>query len=346
MGALILPWIIFARPYSHNIPDWSGAGYADRLAMFAWKVNTWVFPFFGLLLVLGLVKGLASLGLLKRRLVAVRLRREYLLLLSIPLYLVLITLAKHPMFSSQYTAHAIPFAAIAGAYMILWLREHSRVLASVTLALLVGTNALHILPFALVDKLGVSPQSVEGFMVNPRAQFNSGTPLGHFIYDQLSLRSHLFEYAYFATHPYDHRLKALAEYLKANARPEQTILVPWHDADAIRFYTNMKVVYHFKPTFTIESIKALVYRPGITLDWIVPNAFYEPAQPFFRYDPSQYERVYIGSPKDYIYENEPNLDFFMWRTNSDAPDEFFILRRKALAAGAGRAVEGDGSAGL
>jgi hypothetical protein len=332
MVALILPWVVYAQPYGHNIPDWSGASHTDRIAMFAWKVNTWVFPFFGLLLIVGLVKALSAVRIIKRRLDTVRPRREYLLLLCIPLYLVLITFAKHPMFSSQYTAHAIPFAAVTGAYLILWVREHSRVIASVTLALLVATNALHILPFVLIDKLGVNPRSVEGFVVNPRAQFNSGTPLAHFIYDQLGLRSQIFEYAYFATHPYDHRLKALTDYLKGHATPDQTILVPWHDADAIRFYTNMKVVYHFKPSFTVQSVKALVYQPGIKLDWIVPNAFYEPDQPFFKYDREEYERVYIGSPKDYIYENEPNLDFFMWRTNSNAPKEFFILKRKELTS--------------
>ncbi len=329
--ALILPWLIYARPLSHNITDWSGASYAVRLAMFFWKINTWIFPFIGLLTVLGGCALLRRLGVLNRGERRVRLRREAFLLLGIPLYLVVVILARHPMFSTQYTAHAIPFAVLIGAYLLLLIREHNRWVAAATLALLLSTNLLQTLPFAAIEKSGIRPALLDGLIVNPRAQFNSGTPLAHYLYDQLSLRSYLFEYLYFINHPYQHRLKALVEYLKKHADPSQVILVPWHDADAVRFYTDMKVVYHFKPTFTVEPIKALVYQPNLTLDWIVPNAYYEPDQPFFKYSLDEYERVYIECPKDYIYENEPNLDFFMWRTNPDAPQRFFILKRKAGA---------------
>jgi hypothetical protein len=296
--------------------------------MFFWKVNTWIFPFIGLLTVLGLCALLSKLGVFTRSERRVRLRREAFLLLGIPLYLVVVILARQPMFSTQYTAHAIPFAMVVSAYLLLLIREHNRWVAAATLALLLSTNLLQVLPFAIIEKSGINPGRLEGLVINPRAQFNSGTPLAHFLYEQLSLRSHLFEYVHFINHPYQHRLKALVEYLQTHASSEQVILVPWHDADAVRFYTNMKVVYHFKPSFTIDSIKALVYQPNLTLDWIVPNAYYEPAQPFFKYNPDEYERVYIECPKDYIYENEPNLDFFMWRTNPDAPERFFILKRK------------------
>jgi hypothetical protein len=40
--------------------------------------------------------------------------------------------------------------------------------------------------------------------------------------------------------------------------------------------------------------------------------------------------VYVAAPKDYIFENEPNLDYFTWHNNTDAPPGFYILKRKDL----------------
>lgn len=332
-SVLALPWVFYAKPYEHNIPDWSGATYVMRLSMFAWKLNTWVFPWFGLALIAGLAWFVNRIrgngGFVSRG----ELRGEYLLLVSVPLYLVLVILARHPMFSSQYTALAIPFAVLVCAQILVWIRRSSKLIGAVALALLIGTNVLQASPFIIVDKLGLDSKRIEPLMINPQAQFNSPAPLDYYIHEELSLRSPIFEYVYFITHDYSHRLKGVVNYLRANVRPGDTVLAPWHDADAIRFYTGANVVYHFKPTFTVDWIKRLVYKPGTRIDWIVPNAFYEPKSPFFTYDPRDYERVYINCPKDYIYENEPNLDFFTWRTNTDAPSRFFILKRKESASG-------------
>lgn len=326
--ALVLPWLLYAKPFQHSIRDWSGSGYLLRLEVFTWKINTWVFPFFALVAILGAVILLVRLKVIKAPVRSLKLRREYFLLLSIPLYVLTIILAHHPMISSQYTAPTIPFAMIVAAYILLRIREHNRWLAAGTLALLLSTNLLQTLPFVAVDKLGIDPQRAEKVIVNPRAQFNLGTPLEHYLTEQLSIRSYLFEYLYFITHPYQHRLKAVIRLLQEEGSTDQVVLAPWHDADAIRFYTNMKVVYHFKPSFSIETVKTLVYQPNVRPDWIIPNAYYEPDQPFFKFDRDDYERVYIRCPKDYIYENEPNLDFFMWRTNRNAPEGFYLLKRK------------------
>jgi len=336
-SVLAVPWVLYAKPYDHDIPDWSGASYIARLSMFAWKLNTWVFPWFGLAVVGGVTLLVGRL-VRKRPNLAAGSRIDWLLLAGIPLYLVVVILARHPMFSSQYTALAIPFAMLVSAQAIAWMRQSSRLIASATLALLMTTNVLQAMPFAIVERLGINPRRLEPLMINPRAQFNRGTPLDHYIYEQLSIRSYLFEYLYYLSHEYRHRLQSIVSYVQRNARPDETILAPWHDADALRFYTGARVVYHFKPSFTVDRVKRLVYRPDTTIDWVVPNAFYEPDSPFFKYDPRDYERVYLEGPKDYIYENEPNLDFFMWRTNLDAPQSFFILRRKK-AGGEFRAVQ-------
>lgn len=327
-AALIAPWVAYAHPFRHNIYDWSGSGYALRLLIFFWKVNSWVFPFVSLTALLGLLALLARAGVLRRASDTLRLRRDYFLLLSFPLYVLVIIFAPHPMVSSQYTALGIPFGMIVAAYMVLRIREYGRSLGAATLALLLATNVLQAAPFILVEKSGIAPATAERLMVTPAAQFNSGAPLAHYLTEQLKLRSYLFEYAAFVGRPYEHRLKLIVDYLKRHGERGQTVLAPWHDADAIRFYTGMNVVYHFKPSLTRAEVRALVYRPGVEPDWIIPNAYYEPDQPFFKYSASDYERVYIDGPKEYIYENEPNLDFFIWRTDTEAPPRFFLLRRK------------------
>lgn len=323
--ALALPWILYAAPQQHYIYDWSGSGYWTRLGVLFWKTNTWVMPFPALLGIWGLAYWCSGR---RRSDLPLGRKADWILLLAWPVYVVTIILAPHPMISSQYTAPLIPFAVIAAAYVITRIHSHVARLGAVTLTLLLATNVLQALPYVLVQSSGLSPQAVEGVIVNPRAQFNAATPLAHYLTEQLSLRSPLFEYIYFVTHSYEHRLKAVIQFLNKNGNTRQVVLAPWHDADAIRFSTGMRVVYHFKPSFTIERVKALVYRPGVTPDWIIPNAYYEPEQPFFRFNREDYERIYIRAPKDYIYENEPNLDFFMWRTNTAAPDGFYIFKRR------------------
>lgn len=330
--ALVTPWVVYANPLGHNIYDWSRSGYWLRLLIFFWKINTWVFPFVSLLALLGVLSLLARLGVVGRASQTLRLRSGYVLLLAFPAYVLVIICAPHPMISSQYTAPGIPFAMIAAAYMVLRVREYGRALGAATLALLLSTNVLQAAPFILVEKAGVPTWLATRVMVNPTAQFNLGTPLAHYLTEQLKLRSHLFEYASFVGRPYQHRLKLVVEHLRRHGAAGQTVLAPWHDADAVRFYTGLRVVYHFKPSLTRPEVKSLVYRPGVVPDWIIPNAYYEPDQPFFKYRPEDYERVYLDGPKEYIYENEPNLDFFIWRTDEKAPPRFFLLRRK----GAGR----------
>jgi len=327
---MTVPWILYSNPLHHSIADWSGSTYSQRLLIFFWKVDTWVFPFVTLsALALALSAGARRGWLSARQLTP--LRREYLLLLWLPLYLVVIAAAPHPMMSSQYTSPLLPFAVIGGAFLILRIHACSRWFAAVTLALLLSTNLFQVLPFMIVEKLPVPTAITAKFIVNPRAQFNAGTPLAHYLTEQLAVRSPLFEYGYFVTHSYNHRLKAIIAYLKEQGSPSQTVLAPWHDADAVRFYTGMNVVYHFKPSFTIEQVKRLVYRNGVTPDWIIPNAYYEPDQPFFKYRIDDYDRILISTPKDYIYENEPNLDFFMWRDNRNAAQGVYVLKRKEQA---------------
>jgi 4-amino-4-deoxy-L-arabinose transferase-like glycosyltransferase len=329
-AAAILPWLIYANPFTRGIRDWSGSSYWYRLKIFIWKSDTWVLPWIALLGILTSAALLSRWRRVQRQPAAIRITRDYLLLLSMPIYVITIILAPHPMLSSQYTAPLIPFAMIVGAFLVLRIRDFSRSAAAITLALLLATNVLQALPFMALEWLHVNPARAEAIVTNPVAQFNRGTPLSHYLSVQLRLRSPFLEYVYFISHSYDHRLKALVSYLKSHGSPEQTVLAPWHDADAIRFYSNMHVVYHFKPSFTIEPVKALVYRAGVKPDWIIPSPFYEPPHPFFKYDRDNYQRVYVAAPKDYIFENEPNLDYFTWHNNTDAPPGFYILKRKDL----------------
>jgi hypothetical protein len=325
----VIPWMVYANPLHHRIRDWYGSTYFQRLLVFFWKIDTWVFPFVtvsALLLMLMLLARLTGRSIQW----PIRLRCEYLLLLWVPVYLFVIGAAPHPMMSSQYTSPAIPFAVIAGAFLLLRIASYARPIAAVTLALLLATNVLQAFPFIVIEKLAVPQAVASKVFVNPRAQFNAGTPLPHYLTEQLSLRSPLFEYGYFITHNYNHRLKAIISFLQQRGDRNQTVLAPWHDADAVRFYTGMNVVYHFKPSFTVEPVKNLVYREGVVPDWIIPNAYYEPEQPFFKFRPDDYVKVSINCPRDYIYENEPNLDFFIWRTNPKAPQTVFLLVRKAL----------------
>src|ERR1044072_5171592 len=115
-------------------------------------------------------------------------RREALAFAGMSAYVFFVLI--YPFYTTHYMLPVIPFAAIATAFLVLKIREQSRWVAAPVLALLLVTNALHVLPYAAVDKLGVAPQTVEALMPNPTATMTRGTPLSHYLTEQLTLRSY------------------------------------------------------------------------------------------------------------------------------------------------------------
>ena len=130
---------------------------------------------------------------------------------------------------------------------------------------------------------------------------------------------------------YDNRIEGIVKYLNENGKKDQTVLSFWADANAIRFYTGMNVVYEFFPLYSDSEIENLVHKQNTQIDWIIFDTlnFYPAEHPFYQFDLDNYEAVKISYPKEY-HDNVPNIDFFEFLTDRDAPQSFYILKNKSI----------------
>lgn len=328
IAAFTLPWFLYAPPgfYYDQPPTYEG--YWNRVAVHLWKIQVLYYP----LLTLAAVWGAAALVRRVKRGRAegggLTLRREAWPLAAVVAYVFFVLI--YPFYTTHYMLPVIPFGAVATAFLVLKIREQSRWVAAPVLALLLATNALHVLPYAAVERLGVTPAAVETVMPNPTATMTRGTPLAHYLTEQLALRSYAFDAAYFDAHERRHLLKGVVAYLKEHARPGEKIFVPWNDANAVAFYTDLDVTYRIDPTFfKNEQVRTLLAGMGRP-DWIVPLSFDAPPHHYlseeFRRD---YDFIKLPYPKEY-FETYPNIEFFNFRTNEQSPSWFYILKAKEV----------------
>lgn len=326
IGVLTLPFFIYAPPHFHFERPPTLEGYPLRLLVHLWKIHTLYYPLLTLPAILGVVVLVARVSGAKKKLTALRWRNEYWLLFGIPAYVVFIVV--YPFFTTHYMLPVLPVGAILTAYFVLKIREYNRWLAAPVLALLFATNLLHVLPYVFVDKLNLGSSGVESVVSNPTWTHTPGTPLSHYLTEQLAVRFYAFDFCDFLMNDYRHELKGVITYVKENSTPDQTVYVPWNDADAVAFYTGMKVRYHLDTRFfKNEYLKSLV-PTGDDADWINPLTFDIPPHKYLSakfFD--NYERIKFLYPKEY-FETYPNIDYFDFRTNTAAPSWFYLFKSK------------------
>lgn len=326
IGLLTVPFFLYARPHFHFERPPTLEGYGLRLIVHLWKIQTLYYPLFILPIILGVIWLVSRATKAKKPEALLHWRNEYWLLMGIPAYVLLIVV--YPFFTTHYMLPVLPAGAILTAYFVLNIRRYSRWLAAPILALLLATNFLHVLPYILADKLNLNSAKLEPLLSNPTWTHTPGTPLSHYMTEQLAVRFYAFDFLGFLTHDYRHELKGVIAYLKENAGPDQIICVPWNDADAVAFYTGLKVRYQLNTTFfKNEHLKSLV-MPCDDADFVNPLTFDTPPRHYLseKYF-NDYERIKFPFPKQY-FETYPNLDFFDFRTNDAPPSWFYLLKSK------------------
>jgi 4-amino-4-deoxy-L-arabinose transferase-like glycosyltransferase len=326
ISALTLPWFIYAPPRFHFNLSPTLIGYGNRLAVHLWKIHVLFYPFLTLAIILAataLVHKLLTRNQPGRE-SAIGWQDEYWLLAAVAVYVPLVVL--YPFFTTHYMLPVLPFGAIAAAWLLLKIREHSRWLCAASLGVLLATNVFHILPYIAVDKLFSDPDSLEAPFPNPTATMTPGTPLRHYLTEQLAYRFYVFDFWEFLHNDHSHQLKGVTAFLREHAGQGESILVPWQDANALAFYTGLHVLYHTQsPFFRNQQLKEY-FPPIVDADWIVPLEIDMPRHFYLTEEfESRYEKVVLDYPKEY-FETYPNLEFFNFRTNASAPGKFFILK--------------------
>lgn len=330
IAALTLPFFAYAPPHFHLDRQPTSDGYTTRLLVHLWKIHSLYYPLLVLPLVVGIVAIVRRLSG-RRAAAGLGISKDYLLFASVPCYICFIVI--YPFFTTHYMLPVLPVGAIAVAWLVLKLREYSRWAAPVALALMLSTNVLHALPYIVVDKLGINPSKLEPGLANPTWTYTPGTPLSHYLTEQLAVRFYPFDFIGFLTHDFRHELEGVTDLIENSTSKSDVVYSPWNDADAIAFYTGRKVKYHSEPSlFPSATVRNLLAR-GDDADFIDPLSIDVPPHYYMsRKFYEDYDRIKVNFPKEY-FETYPNMDFFDFRTNLDAPQWFYIFKRKTPREG-------------
>jgi len=341
IGLLTLTWFIYAPPHGPvdtkpQLDDWF-----FNFKIYIWKLNTWLVPIYTLaaiLLVMLLITKLVKIIKNNRakeskinfniKKTGIHMNSHYTIFLCVPLYIAFISTIS--MLTTQYVMPAIPYMTIIAAFLIMKIKEYNKWVGCITLAACLSTNILNIAPYIIVDKSGINLESAKNFIVNPRCDFTEGTTLEHFIKDEMAVRSYQYDFISSLFLDYDNRLEGIITYLQENGNENQTVLACWADANALRFYTGMHVVYEFLPIFDNSEVIETVQNKKVEPDWVLQDTLvmFEPSDPFYSYNKENYKLIEILYPKEF-FDNHTNLDFFKFKTNYlDAPQSFYILGKE------------------
>ncbi len=342
---LIVPWIVYKNPGSPAGVEVTLAGFVDTLLIYFWKLHTYLLPFLPLLLILFILR-LAQGSPTEppaegEQAVSFR-HKEYVLFSGVLLYIVMISAV--PISSTQYLVSAIPFAVMATAVLFWKIRRRSRAAFAVTLVLFLFTNILHISPFLLIEKACIDPRTVSSVVKTPQCvtHMTSAPPLRHYLFHQLKIRFYLFDHLYQLTHDYKTRLEGIVRYLSEHGASGQTVLASFEEAGPLMFYTDLNVRYYTFP-FVSQKVKKAVLLPADRIEWVIPGGLWSPREmqglnpdtrydmkQYYDFDPEDYVKVYLYYPTKY-FDPQPNIDFHSFRTITDGPPYFYILKRKHIA---------------
>ncbi len=204
----------------------------------------------------------------------------YLLLFVIFSTIVFLILPKVRSF--RYINHLIPLLFILQARIVVGWMKYSNPLAVIGIAILLFTNI-----------------------------FTMGAPF------RKPLQSLMVEYIGEITHDYDGPVEGIVEYLRARAKPGDTVKINYGDLP-LMFYTELKVdnrAFMEHETFP----EWIVYRA----DWVSPF-FFETA--YGRKVLAEYERIVLDYP-DIRWHNRPDPSEHKFRTITQAP-KLEIYKRK------------------
>ncbi len=210
------------------------------------------------------------------------------------LFLMLVPTQRH----FRYLVHLIPWILLFHALLLRALYRRRRIAACLAVFLLIGTNWHYAIPSRILARF---PQITHG----P----SSTEPL----------RIWAFDYLGELTHAYRGPVDGIVEYFNREAKPGQTVKIPYEDNSLI-FYTRMKV----EKLYSVDEFVNETYPDWIVLrrDWIIP-AFFSTA--YFSRVESGYEKITLDAP-DIPFQNRPDPGFHRFRTDRQAPP--VILYRK------------------
>lgn len=214
------------------------------------------------------------------------------------LFLLLVPSQRH----FRYLVHLIPWILLIHAVLLRALYRNNRRAAILAAFLLIGTNWHYAVPARILARIPWLPNRPD-----------SSEPL----------RIWPVSYGDELTHAYRGPVDGIVEYLNREARPGQTVKIPYEDHSLI-FYTQLKV----EKLYSIDEFGNETYPDWIVLrkEWIVSSFF---STDYFRKIEAGYDKIVLDVP-DIAWQNRPDPGFHRFRTDRQAPP-VVLYRKKSLA---------------
>jgi hypothetical protein len=201
----------------------------------------------------------------------------------------------------SYIVQLVPLLVVCLAVSVLWIMDRCRPLGYGLVALLLATNVLHSVPYALPVV-----QSFKWASLGPRPYLADTDEL---ISTAGRLRSDLADYAYELTHDYDSPDEGIALFLGVNARRGDLVLANYGELP-IAFYTGLDIAGGLS-AYRLESVG----QP----EWVIDRRDGPYRDEMGRVLASaNYEAIDISYP-DILWGNRPVPEYHKYATVRDAP---------------------------
>ena len=227
IGLFAVPWAVYLQTWARGSFAFDIYRFVGHLAHYIVYITGWVLPW-PLLILFGYLYWLRRQSLALQEGEVSALNLYILVILTTLLFLS----ATFIWMYFSYIVQLVPLLMVIVAATVLRIADRSRVLGCVLLVLLVATNVLHILPYALP-----LARSFKWASLAPRQYLVETDEL---IATAGRLRSNLFDYAYELTHDYDGPDEGTVLYLQAHAAPTDLVLTNYGELP-IAFYTGLNI---------------------------------------------------------------------------------------------------------
>ena len=240
--------------------------------------------------------------------------KRFVLFLTVIVFVNVLVLSMVPQIFIRYLAHLFPLCAIILGWIVLDIRDMNRLAGALTLVLLLFTNWLYIVPMDLAG-ITVRHRNSDVWMLN-----HNNFPLKLMVQE--------------LTSDFPDVNKTAIDYLKANARPGDTVLTTYGDLP-LQFYTDCQVFGGLQDRLPPEGVKPdwVIRRPFISLNRF--DEFY--ASEVYLRDQldltRDYEAVTLSGPSE-LFGNRPDPAWHRFVPLME-PYKKLIIYRKKQPEGAG-----------
>ena len=312
LALLTIPWAVYLQTLGRGSFVFDVYRFAGHLAHYAVYLTGWVMPLPLLLLfVYWYMRGRAgqSLSLRSRPSLSATERSVINLYVAVVVLTVLFLSESFIWMYFSYIVQLVPLLAACLAITVLWIVDRSRPLGYGLIALLLATNVLHAVPYALPVA-----RSFQWASLAPRPYLAQTDEL---VATAGRVRFDLLDYAYELTHDYDGPDEGIVLYLEVNARRGDMVLANYGELP-IAFYTGLDIAGGLS-AYRLESVG----QP----EWVIDRKDGPYRDEMGRVlATGNYEAVEILYP-DILWGNRPVPEYHKFATVRGVPNVVVYHRR-------------------